>query len=56
MYKKWKNRQCAIKLHKSQTIDTTKAWSLAKVSGELDIYKNIENMQSYNTMNAKNRL
>lgn len=45
MYERKKNRQCAIKLHKSLTIDTTKARTLPKVSGEPDIYMNTENME-----------
>lgn len=45
MYKREKNRQCAIKLHKSVTTVTTKARSLTKVSVELDIYMNTEYMQ-----------
>lgn len=49
MYRGGENRQCAIKLHKSLTIDATKASSLTKVSGELDIYMNTENRLSYNS-------
>lgn len=45
MYKRKKNRQCTIKLHKSLTIDSTKARTLAKVSGELDISMDTENTE-----------